>query len=222
MNYISNINFSYCIGDDGKMYMDNKLGIIHIVDFDEGSLCQFVDGYTNAINSRSNILPIEIDSYGGEVDVLNGMLSYIDDFKASDGIVMTYCGSKAMSCGSVLLSSGSKGYRFMSPRAHLMIHEVSGIEFGKLNDVKNGVKHQELLNKKLFKQLDENAGKPEGYFSELCSKNKNADLFLDAEQCLEHGLIDFIGLPTLSLSVDPTYEIILPSTVKTNELQKAL
>ena len=55
-----------------------------------------------------------------------------------------------MSCGAVLLSAGTKGYRYMAPHAYVMIHEVSGMEFGKLSDVKSGVRHQEHLNKVVF------------------------------------------------------------------------
>jgi len=207
MNYTTNQNISFSLSETGKINIDNKLEIIHIVDFDEGSLCQFSDGYTNALNSKSKILPIEIDSYGGEVDVLNGMLSYIEDFKSRGGIVMTYCGSKAMSCGSVLLASGSKGYRFLSPRAHVMIHQVSGIEFGKLNDVLNGAKQQALLNSELFNYLDTMAGKESGYFEELCTKNKNSDVFLTAKQCIEHGLVDEVRIPNLVADINISYKI---------------
>lgn len=207
MNYIEKQDVRFAISEEGKINIDNKLGIIHIVDFDEGSLCQFADGYTAALNSGSNILPIEIDSYGGEVDVLNGMLSYIEDFKARGGIVMTYCGSKAMSCGSVLLASGTKGYRFISPRAHVMIHEVSGVEFGKLNDQKNGIKHTEVLNQELFEYLDNAADKEAGYFENLCTKNKNADVFLTAKQCIEHGLVDEVRIPTLTSHLKVEYKI---------------
>lgn len=210
MNYTTNIEPRFYFSEDGKLKIEDKLEIIHIVDFDEGSLYSFIDSYTTALNSKSKILPIEIDSYGGEVDVLNEMLSKIEDFKSKGGIVMTYCGSKAMSCGSVLLSSGTKGYRFVSPRAHVMIHEVSGIEFGKLNDVKNGVKQQSLLNKELFDYLDEAAGKECGYFEDLCTKNRNADLFLTAKQCVEHGLVDIIGTPELRMDVTAKYSIIKP------------
>lgn len=207
MNYTTNQNVSFSLTETGKINIDNKLEIIHIVDFDEGSLCQFSDGYTNALNSKSKILPIEIDSYGGEVDILNGMLSYIEDFKSKGGIVMTYCGSKAMSCGSVLLASGSKGYRFLSSRAHVMIHEVAGVEFGKLNDQKNGVKHTETLNREIFDYLDKAAEKESGYFEALCTKNKNADLFLTAAQCVEHNLIDQIRIPSLIANIDISYKI---------------
>lgn len=207
MNYTTNQNISFSFSETGKINIDNKLEIIHIVDFDEGSLCQFSDGYTNALNSKSKILPIEIDSYGGEVDVLNGMLSYIEDFKAKGGIVMTYCGSKAMSCGSVLLAAGSKGYRFLSPRAHVMIHEVAGVEFGKLNDQKNGIKHTEVLNTELFAYLDKAAEKEPGYFETLCTKNKNADVFLTAKQCIEHGLADEVRIPNLVADISINYKI---------------
>lgn len=207
MNYITKQDIQFVVSEEGKISIDNKLGIIHIVDFDEGSLCQFIDGYQAALNSGSKILPIEIDSYGGEVDVLNGMLSYIEDFKSKGGIVVTFCGSKAMSCGSVLLASGTKGYRFVSPRAHVMIHQVSGVEFGKLNDVLNGAKQQALLNSELFSYLDIAAGKESGYFEELCTKNKNSDVFLTAKQCVEHGIVDEIKIPTLTATIQATYKI---------------
>jgi len=221
MNYIENVNFSYSTSQDGQRFIDNKLEIIHIVDFDEGSLCQFIDGCHAALNSGAEYLPIEVDSYGGEVDALNGMLSYIDDFKNRGIKVITFCATKAMSCGSVLLSAGTKGYRFMSPRAHLMIHEVSGADFGKLADMKSSVRHQDQLNKELFDQLDINAGKESGYFEALCKQNKNADLYLTAEQCLAHGLVDFIGIPSLVLTVKPQYELIFPKELnKKNEYKE--
>jgi ATP-dependent Clp protease protease subunit len=208
MKIIEDIGFLYTINDSGDLIITNKMEVIDINDFDECAFCGFMEGYKKCLNSGSDFLPLSIDSYGGEVHILLGMLNYLDDWKKEEKKVITFTSTKAMSCGAVLLSAGTKGYRYMAPHAHLMIHEVSGMEFGKLADVKSGVKHQEELNKIIFAELDRNCDKETGYFQSLAKENKNADLFLSAQDCLKHGIIDKIGIPTIKISTNIEYQFI--------------
>jgi ATP-dependent protease ClpP protease subunit len=207
MNYIEDINFHYIVNEDGEKIISNNLAIIRVVDFDEISYTMFQEGFTRSINSKAGFIPVEIDSYGGEVHILLGMLGFLDSMR-SQKIISTFTATKAMSCGAVLLSAGTPGYRFMSPTAHVMIHEVSRMEWGKFSEVKRGVRHQEDLNETIFQQLDKNCGKDPGYFKRLVKDNDNADLYLSAKQCLEHGIIDKICIPTVKLSVNPSYELL--------------
>lgn len=206
MKNFEKIEFLYGINESGEIVIKDKLEPIRVIDFDELGYTHFLDQYQKNINSGADFMPIIIDSYGGEVHVLLGMLNYLEEAKQQGIKIITSCSTKAMSCGAVLLSFGSKGYRYMAPHSYLMIHEVSGVEFGKLSDVKSGVKHTEELNSLIFTLLDKNAEKEPGFFSSLIKENKNADLFLSSEECLKYGLIDFIGIPSIEMNLRPIYK----------------
>lgn len=219
MKSFEKIEFLYGINESGEIVIKDKLEPIRITDFDEGSYSQFLEQYQKNINSGADFMPIIIDSYGGEVHSLNGMLDLLEDAKNNGIKLITSCSTKAMSCGAILLSSGTKGYRFMSPNAFLMIHEVSGLEFGKLSDQKSGIAHTEDLNNLIFSVLDKNAGKEPGFFTSLIKENKNADLFLSAKDCLKYGLVDEIGIPAIEMSLRPHYTFHGPqSKNKTNQV----
>lgn len=145
-------------------------------------------------NSNLPIIPILIDSFGGEV---YSLLAMLDIIASSDRPVATIALGKAMSCGSILLACGHKGLRFIGPNSTVMIHDVGSVSFGKIEDLKADVGEAERLNIKIFNLLNEKCGKKPGYFQKLVAEKKHANWYLSAEEVLKHGLVDKIGIPVL-------------------------
>lgn len=144
------------------------------------------------------IIPIVIDCYGGEVYSVLGMVSIIQNTTKQ---VCTMVDSKAMSAAAILLSCGTKGLRFASEHAHIMVHEVlTGSGNTKVSDVTIDTNHAMDLNKKLFSILDTNCGKPKGFFYKQVETNKNSNLYLDAKQAKKLGIVDHVDSPTLNIS----------------------
>jgi ATP-dependent Clp protease, protease subunit len=151
-------------------------------------------------NTDQPIIPIVIDCYGGEVYSVLGMVSLI---KSTEKKVCTIVDSKAMSAAAVLLTAGSKGLRFASEYAHIMVHEVlTGSGQTKVSDVNIDTNHALDLNKQLFQILDENCGKPKGFFYKAVESNKNSNLYLNAKQAKKFGIIDHIDMPRFDMSTE--------------------
>jgi ATP-dependent protease ClpP protease subunit len=167
-----------------------------VQEFSEQSFAKFLVEFEIVKNNVQHLVPIYIDSYGGEVDVLMGMISII---KASPVPVMTIVNSKAMSCGAVLAAAGTKGLRYFSPYARGMIHSISGGAEDKLLGLKLSIKEMESLNNRVFSLLDSCAGKNKNFFKNLLEKHSDGDLFYDAKKAKTLGLADHIGIPVISV-----------------------
>ncbi len=179
---------------------------ITVNNFTEYSAKTFQADFKKAEVTGQKIIPIIIDSYGGEIYAL---LSIIDVIKASKLPVATIVTGKAMSCGSILFSCGAEDYRFIGANATVMIHEVSNCTYGKLKDLQVDVKESERLNTLIFKILANNIGKEDDFISKIIHDKNHADWYLDAKECQALNLANHIRLP--SFKVEISSEIIFSS-----------
>ena len=179
--------------------------IITVNEFNEESVKKFNELMCQAQNSGQKVIPVEIDSYGGQVYSLMAMISAI---KTSKIPVSTIIQGKAMSCGAILASFGSEGLRFMDKDSTMMIHDVSSYAFGKIEELKSDVREAERLNDKVYTMMARNCGKNDDYFTKLIHDKGHSDWFLDAEEAKSHGIIDHIRVPEMKInvSVDITVE----------------
>jgi len=172
--------------------------IIVVNEFNEEAATEFSTAMSLAQNTGQKVIPVVIDSYGGQVYSLMSMISSI---KSSTIPVATIVQGKAMSCGAILSSFGSEGLRFMDKDATMMIHDVSSYAFGKIEELKADAREADRLNKKVYTMMARNCGKPDEYFSNLIHDKGHADWFLDAEEAKEHCIIHQIRVPHLKASV---------------------
>lgn len=172
--------------------------IIRVNKFDEDSAKKFSDEIALAHNTGQKIIPVVIDSYGGQVYSLMSMISAI---RNSEIPVATIVEGKAMSCGAILFSFGEQGYRFMDENATIMIHDVSSMDMGKVEELKAGAKEADRLNTIVYKMMAQNCGKVDDYFMKIVDKKKHADWFLDSKETKKHGLANHIRVPKLKLSI---------------------
>ena len=146
--------------------------IVNVNKFTEDSAKKFHQEMAAAHNSGQPVIPIVIDSYGGQVYSLMSMISAIESAEIP---VATIVEGKAMSCGAVLLTFGEQGMRFADPNATIMIHDVSSGCFGKIED---------------------------DYFKKKVFNKKHADWFMDAQEAKKHGLVNHLRVPKLNIKVD--------------------
>ena len=172
--------------------------IIRVNKFDEESASKFAMEVAIAHNTGQKVIPVVIDSYGGQV---YGLMSMISAIKHAEIPVATIVEGKAMSCGAILFSCGTEGYRFMDPDATLMIHDVSSMDMGKVEELKAGAKEADRLNEKVYKMMAQNCGKKDDYFLKIVDKKKHADWFLDASETKKHGLANHLRVPKLHIDV---------------------
>ena len=178
--------------------------IIRVNKFDEESAKKFQQEMGLAHNTGQKVIPVVIDSYGGQVYSLMAMISAI---KHSDLPVATIVEGKAMSCGAILFSHGEEGRRFMDPNATLMIHDVSSGMLGKIEELKADVEEADRLNKIVYKMMAQNCGKADNYFTKIVDKKKHADWYLDAEEARKHNLANHLRVPSLKIKIDVSIEM---------------
>ena len=173
--------------------------IIVINKFDEKTASDFRRAMSMAHNTGQKVIPIIIDSYGGQVYSLMSMIAAI---KASELPVATIVEGKAMSCGAILFTFGEEGMRYMDPNATLMIHDVSSMDWGKVEELKASAAEADRLNDKVYKMMAQNCGKRDDYFMKIVDKKKHADWFIDATEAKKHNLANHLRLPTMNINVD--------------------
>ena len=173
-------------------------------DFNEESAELFANDFHTAESSGQDIVPIVIDSYGGDI---YSLLSMIDIIESSVVPVATIGIGKAMSAGAVLLSCGNDGLRFCSPNATVMIHSAweAGIS-GNADEVKVNAEELMRLNHKVLEILSINCGHTKDYFHKIMSAKKNTDWFLSAREAKKHKIINEIRIPEFFVEVSAKVE----------------
>jgi len=179
--------------------IDDLPVIIRVKKFDEAGAKEFTDQISVAQNTGQPVVPVIIDSYGGQV---YSLMSMISDVKHSKIPVATIAQGKAMSCGALLFSFGTEGYRYMDPDATLMIHDVSSMKWGKVEEIKAGAEETERLNTKIYQMMAENCRQSKDYFLDIIHQKGHADWFLDADEAKKHKLANHLYVPELKIKVD--------------------
>ena len=178
--------------------------IIRVNKFDEDSAKKFAEQMGLAHNTGQKVIPVVIDSYGGQVYSLMSMIAAIN---AAEKPVATIVEGKAMSCGAILFSFGEEGLRFMDPDATIMIHDVSSMDFGKVEELKAGAAEADRLNEKIYTMMARNCGKKDDHFMKIVDTKKHADWFLDAKEAKKHNLANQLRLPKLDIKVKVDIEL---------------
>ena len=109
-----------------------------------------------------------------------------DCIKSLKSDVSTICTGFAASMGSIILSAGKKGKRFIQPHARVMIHQPSGGASGQASDIQ--ITAQEIIKTKELsaKLLAKNCGQT----FEKVMKDFNRDHWMGAEESVAYGIVD--------------------------------
>lgn len=168
---------------DNKLLEGRKIFLWGTVDDD--SARHVVDRllYLDALSKEE--IKLYINSPGGYV---TAGFSIYDTMREIESPVATICTGLAASMGSILLSAGEKGKRYIQPHARVMIHQPSGGVRGPASDIE--ITAQEILKtKELSAQiLAENTGQTR----EQILIDFNRDHWMGSEESVEYGIVDSI------------------------------
>jgi ATP-dependent Clp protease protease subunit len=126
-----------------------------------------------------------INSPGGIVT--SGMVIY-DTMKMLKSPVSTICMGLAASMGSILLSGGEKGKRYIYPHGEVMIHQPSlgGYIQGVSVDLEIQAKQTKRVKEIGAKILAANCGKK----VDQIMKDFDRDYWMDAKEAVDYGIVD--------------------------------
>lgn len=147
----------------------------------------------------SKLLLLEADKPGKEIKfyinspggmVTSGMVIY-DTIKLISSPVSTICMGLAASMGSILLSVGAKGKRYIFPHGEVMIHQPSIGGYYQATSADIEIQAEQMEKTKLIgaKILAENCGKT----VEQILKDFDRDYWMDAEEAVKYGIVDKIS-----------------------------
>lgn len=139
--------------------------------------------YLDSLNHED--IYLYINSPGGSVT--SGLAIY-DTMNYVKSDVRTIVVGMAASMGAFLLSSGTKGKRFATSHAEVMIHQVLGGAQGQATDIKIHAEHILKTKKLLNEILAFNTGQKINKIVNDCER----DNYMSANEALEYGLIDAI------------------------------
>ena len=139
--------------------------------------------YLDSLNNED--ISVYINSPGGSVT--DGMAIYDTmNFISSD--VSTIGLGLCASMGAFLLSSGTKGKRYVLPNCEVMIHQPLGGAQGQATEIKIAAEHILKTKDKLNKILSNNTGKS----LDIIEKDTDRDNFMNSKEALEYGIVDKI------------------------------
>jgi ATP-dependent Clp protease protease subunit len=135
--------------------------------------------------SEDNSKPIRmyINSPGGAVYA--GMAIY-DTMQQVECPVSTVAVGFTASFGTILLTAGTKGMRYALPNATIHLHQPLGGAQGQASDIEIQAKEILRLRSDLNRILSYHTGQP----IERIEKDTDRDLYMNAQQAKEYGLID--------------------------------
>ena len=137
--------------------------------------------YLSSVDERD--ISMYINSQGGSV--VDG-LGLVDTMNYISCDISTTCIGMAASMGSVLLSNGAKGKRFVLPHSRVMIHQVSSGAQGVLKDLEIELEQTRRCKNDLYEILAKNTNKSFEEIERDCDRN----YWLIGKEAVEYGIVD--------------------------------
>ena len=126
-----------------------------------------------------------VNSPGGSITA--GMAIY-DTMQFISCDVATVCMGMAASMGQFLLCAGTKGKRYATPHARIMMHQPSGGIGGTAADI--AIQAEQMIHTK--KLLIDLIAQHTGQDAEQVEADSDRDRWFTAEQAQEYGFIDHV------------------------------
>ena len=130
-----------------------------------------------------------ISTGGGAVYDMFGIIDIMNIVKRRRDIATLGTG-KVFSAGVPLLASGTKGKRFVTRNARIMMHRCSAGNMGTTADMKASHDEMRLMEDQMVQVIAENSKLSVGEIHNMFSKN--TDEYFSAQEAIEMGLADEI------------------------------
>ncbi|ALM06471.1 Clp protease ClpP [Sediminicola sp. YIK13] len=168
---------------DEKLLDERKVFLWGMVDDDSAK--HVIDRLLYLDLQNNKEIQLVINSPGGYVT--SGFAIY-DTIKSLKSPVSTVCSGLAASMGSILLSAGKKGRRFIQPHAQVMIHQPSGGARGQASNIE--IQAREIIKTRELSAhiLADNCGQT---FDKVM-KDFDRDFWMNAQESIEYGIVDGI------------------------------
>ncbi len=130
-----------------------------------------------------------ISTGGGAVYDMFGIIDIMNIVKRRRDVATLGTG-KVFSAGVPLLASGTKGKRFVTRNARIMMHRCSTASMGTTADMKSSHDEMRLMEDQMVQVIAENSKLSVGEIHNMFSRN--TDEYFSAQEAIEMGLADEI------------------------------
>tara|TARA_Y100001937_G_scaffold19040_1_gene26297 strand:+ start:1357 stop:1998 length:642 start_codon:yes stop_codon:yes gene_type:complete len=128
-------------------------------------------------------IKLHINSYGGSVFAGLSAVDYIKNSKVPVHTIIDGCAASAATLMSCVAER-----RYMHRNSCMLIHQLSGLMWGKFHEMKDDMQNSEMLMDKIKNIYKQHTKIPKRELDNLLKH----DLWWEAEKCLEYGLVDEI------------------------------
>ncbi|MBN1319011.1 MAG: ATP-dependent Clp protease proteolytic subunit [Anaerolineales bacterium] len=133
-------------------------------------------------------ISVYINSPGG--GIYSGMAIY-DTMQSLQAPISTIAVGFTASFGTVLLTAGTKGYRYALPNATIHLHQPLGGAQGQATDIEIQAREILRLRSRLNEMLSHHTGQP----VEKIAEDTERDYYMTPDQAKDYGLIDQVLEP---------------------------
>lgn len=160
----------------------------HLTDFTDNMLRSFQQVNAECLGAGQPILPIFIESYGGNVDIMSGVLSVMDYGRSNGLKYSTVVNGRAMSAGAMIWLYGDNDMRFIGSCGKLMLHHAATIAGGKLPEIKTSIDLHSEDQWMLFEKISKHVKKPKDWLKKNLEKRKDRDWYLSPDEVVAENL----------------------------------
>ena len=129
------------------------------------------------------VIKLHINSYGGSVFAGLSAVDHIINSPLPVHSIIDGCAASAATLMSVVADK-----RYIQRNSCMLVHQLSGVMWGKYAAMKDDMENSKMLMKKIKDIYRKYTKIPENKLDDILKH----DLWWDAEKCLEYGLVDEI------------------------------
>lgn len=137
--------------------------------------------------SKKRSIRVIVNTYGGSV---NAMMAIYDAMATCEAPIAMVGIGKIMSAGVLLLAAGKKGERHISINARIMVHEMWGVTWGTLYQVRSDVEEWERQEKLFCACLSKETGKSAKEIKKVMDAHK--EVYITPQEAQRFGIVDKI------------------------------
>ena len=195
-------------GSVAKLVWRHQPQVVEISgEIDDTAANEFATSMRQAIASGQTLIPVTIDSEGGDV---YASLRIIECMRQCHVPIATVVLGKAFSGAALIFMCGDT--RYVSTLGTVMFHDVAcmGMD-GTLSDVTIEASEMKRLNDLIFSIVYDKLQLPEHErFVNKLRKEKQRDLYISPKQLAKYGIIESPGLPEFVTRVSLDWELVVP------------
>lgn len=169
--------FSSSFEEERKIYLDTEINA--------RTASEIIAQLEYLDKKSSDDIWMYINSPGGSV---SAGLAIVDAMNRCRSDIATVCTGCAASMASVISSCGTRGKRYVTPYAEIMIHQPLGGISGQASDIERAASHITNTKAVLMNLLSENTGQTRERVTADCDR----DSYMTSEEAVKYGIADKI------------------------------